>query len=136
MLEAAKQAKDIGAERFDIVTSGDRLSKEELKITRIKSISGNILPNKTIPRANFLYFFLSSLYTKNPTNKWPRGVILYDYQESLSLIYSSQLNWQASLEMQSETLPRPVLLVIALTPGGIPQLDKFQNQLLTKLAEY
>ena len=32
MLEAAKQAKDIGAERFDIVTSGDRLSKEELKI--------------------------------------------------------------------------------------------------------
>lgn len=32
MLEEAQRAKDIGAERFDIVTSGDRLSKEELKI--------------------------------------------------------------------------------------------------------
>ncbi len=30
MLEAARRAKDIGAERFDIVTSGDKLSKEEL----------------------------------------------------------------------------------------------------------
>ncbi|MDD5238129.1 MAG: biotin synthase BioB [Candidatus Omnitrophica bacterium] len=30
MLEAARRAKDIGAERFDIVTSGDNLSKEEL----------------------------------------------------------------------------------------------------------
>lgn len=32
MLEQAQRAKDIGAYRFDIVTSGDRLSKEELKI--------------------------------------------------------------------------------------------------------
>ncbi|MCX5715067.1 MAG: biotin synthase BioB, partial [Candidatus Omnitrophica bacterium] len=32
MLEAARRAKDIGAERFDIVTSGDRLSKDELKV--------------------------------------------------------------------------------------------------------
>ncbi|MCX5696901.1 MAG: biotin synthase BioB [Candidatus Omnitrophica bacterium] len=31
MLAAARRARDIGAERFDIVTSGDRLSKEELK---------------------------------------------------------------------------------------------------------
>lgn len=31
ILEAAKRAKEIGAQRFDIVTSGDRLSKEELK---------------------------------------------------------------------------------------------------------
>jgi len=31
MIEAAKCAKDIGAERFDIVTSGDRLSQDELK---------------------------------------------------------------------------------------------------------
>lgn len=30
MLESAIRAKDIGAERFDIVTSGDTLSKEEL----------------------------------------------------------------------------------------------------------
>lgn len=30
MLDAAKRAKDIGAQRFDIVTSGDSLSKEEL----------------------------------------------------------------------------------------------------------
>jgi len=32
MLKAAKRAKDIGAERFDIVTSGDRLTKKELNI--------------------------------------------------------------------------------------------------------
>ena len=32
MLTAAKRAKDIGAERFDIVTSGDRLSRKELYI--------------------------------------------------------------------------------------------------------
>lgn len=32
MFEAARRAKDIGAERFDIVTSGDSLSKEELKV--------------------------------------------------------------------------------------------------------
>lgn len=32
MLEQALRAKDIGAERFDIVTSGDRLSKKELNI--------------------------------------------------------------------------------------------------------
>jgi len=32
MLEAARRAKDIGAERFDIVTSGDRLSGGELKL--------------------------------------------------------------------------------------------------------
>ncbi|MBI4972809.1 MAG: biotin synthase BioB [Candidatus Omnitrophica bacterium] len=32
MIEAARQAKDIGAERFDIVTSGNTLSKEELGI--------------------------------------------------------------------------------------------------------
>ena len=31
MFEAAKRAKEIGAQRFDIVTSGDSLSKEELK---------------------------------------------------------------------------------------------------------
>ena len=30
MLEAAKHAKEMGAQRFDIVTSGDKLSKEEL----------------------------------------------------------------------------------------------------------
>ncbi len=30
ILEAAKRAKDIGAERFDIVTSGEALSKEDL----------------------------------------------------------------------------------------------------------
>ncbi|MDD5108446.1 MAG: biotin synthase BioB [Candidatus Omnitrophica bacterium] len=29
MLEAARRAKEIGAERFDIVTSGDKLSKED-----------------------------------------------------------------------------------------------------------
>ena len=32
MIEQAWRAKDIGAERFDIVTSGDRLSKEELNV--------------------------------------------------------------------------------------------------------
>jgi biotin synthase len=32
MVEQALRAKDIGAERFDIVTSGDRLSKEELNV--------------------------------------------------------------------------------------------------------
>jgi biotin synthase len=32
MIEAARWAKEIGAERFDIVTSGDNLSKKELKI--------------------------------------------------------------------------------------------------------
>ncbi len=32
MIEAALRAKEIGAERFDIVTSGERLSKEELNI--------------------------------------------------------------------------------------------------------
>ncbi len=32
MVTQALRAKDIGAERFDIVTSGDRLSKEELKV--------------------------------------------------------------------------------------------------------
>jgi biotin synthase len=30
MLKAAKRAKDMGAQRFDIVTSGDKLSREEL----------------------------------------------------------------------------------------------------------
>lgn len=33
ILEAAKRAKDIGAERFDIVTSGETLSKDELDKT-------------------------------------------------------------------------------------------------------
>jgi len=32
MIEAALRAKEIGAERFDIVTSGDSLSKEELNV--------------------------------------------------------------------------------------------------------
>jgi biotin synthase len=32
ILEAALRAREIGAERFDIVTSGDRLSQEELKV--------------------------------------------------------------------------------------------------------
>src|SRR3989338_4381209 len=32
MLQQARRAKDIGAERFDIVTSGNRLSKQELKV--------------------------------------------------------------------------------------------------------
>jgi len=44
MIEAAKQAKEIGAERFDIVTSGDKLSKAELAIVTeaIKEITGNL----------------------------------------------------------------------------------------------
>lgn len=32
MLEMALRAKEIGAERFDIVTSGDKLSKDEIKL--------------------------------------------------------------------------------------------------------
>src|SRR5512135_2631284 len=32
MLEAARRAKDIGAERFDIVTSGDKLTPDELSV--------------------------------------------------------------------------------------------------------
>ncbi|MDO8602263.1 MAG: biotin synthase BioB [Candidatus Omnitrophota bacterium] len=32
MLEAARRAKDIGAERFDIVTSGNRLTRDELSV--------------------------------------------------------------------------------------------------------
>lgn len=32
MIEAAKRAKEIGAERFDIVTSGERLSRQELNV--------------------------------------------------------------------------------------------------------
>lgn len=32
MIEAASRAKEIGAGRFDIVTSGDRISKEELNV--------------------------------------------------------------------------------------------------------
>lgn len=32
MLEAARRAKKIGAERFDIVTSGDKLSKEDFSV--------------------------------------------------------------------------------------------------------
>lgn len=32
IFDAARRAKDIGAERFDIVTSGDSLSREELKV--------------------------------------------------------------------------------------------------------
>lgn len=32
MLEAAMKAKDIGAERFDIVTSGNRLNRDELSV--------------------------------------------------------------------------------------------------------
>ena len=32
MLESARRAKDIGAERFDIVTSGNRLNRDELSI--------------------------------------------------------------------------------------------------------
>lgn len=32
MFEAAQAARDMGAERFDIVTSGERLSKDELKM--------------------------------------------------------------------------------------------------------
>ncbi len=40
MLKAAQRAKEIGAERFDIVTSGNRLSKEELE--RIAEAIGEI----------------------------------------------------------------------------------------------
>jgi len=32
MLEAARRAKEIGAERFDIVTSGDKLSSEDFRV--------------------------------------------------------------------------------------------------------
>lgn len=44
MLEAAKRAKDIGAERFDIVTSGDSLTKEELSriCDAVSEITGKI----------------------------------------------------------------------------------------------
>lgn len=44
MLEAARRAKDIGAERFDIVTSGDNLSREELNriCDAISEITGKV----------------------------------------------------------------------------------------------
>lgn len=44
MLEFARRAKDIGAERFDIVTSGNKLSKDDLSVIRdaIHEITGNI----------------------------------------------------------------------------------------------
>lgn len=44
MIEAARRAQEIGAQRFDIVTSGDSLSKEELKIIcdAIAEITGKI----------------------------------------------------------------------------------------------
>ncbi len=44
IIQAAKRAKEIGAERFDIVTSGDNLSKEELKIVcaAIAEITGRV----------------------------------------------------------------------------------------------
>lgn len=44
MIEAAKRARDIGAERFDIVTSGNRLSIDELGIIAgaIEEITGKI----------------------------------------------------------------------------------------------
>ncbi len=44
MLESARRAKDIGAERFDIVTSGNRLSNDELSIISdaIHEITSNI----------------------------------------------------------------------------------------------
>lgn len=44
MLEAARRAKEIGAERFDIVTSGNTLSEDELKriADAISLIKGNI----------------------------------------------------------------------------------------------
>jgi biotin synthase len=44
MLEAAGRAKEMGAERFDIVTSGDKLSKEELNeiISAIAEITKKI----------------------------------------------------------------------------------------------
>ena len=44
MIEAARMAKEIGAGRFDIVTSGNRLSKEELDIIAdaIREITGKL----------------------------------------------------------------------------------------------
>lgn len=44
MLEAAQRAKEIGAHRFDIVTSGNRLSKEEVKLVvqAISEIRGKV----------------------------------------------------------------------------------------------
>lgn len=44
MLESARRAKDIGAERFDIVTSGNRLSKDDLNVITeaIREITGDI----------------------------------------------------------------------------------------------
>lgn len=44
MLEAARRAKDIGAERFDIVTSGNRLNRDELNVIAdaIHDITSNI----------------------------------------------------------------------------------------------
>lgn len=44
MLEAARRAKEIGAERFDIVTSGDKLSKEDFRVIvdAISEITENI----------------------------------------------------------------------------------------------
>src|SRR3989338_899497 len=44
MLESARRAKDIGAERFDIVTSGNRLTKDDLGVISdaIHEITSNI----------------------------------------------------------------------------------------------
>lgn len=44
MLEAARRAKEIGAERFDIVTSGDKLSEEDFRVIveAISEITKNI----------------------------------------------------------------------------------------------
>jgi biotin synthase len=44
MIESAKRARDIGAERFDIVTSGNTLSREELKVIgeTIQEITGKV----------------------------------------------------------------------------------------------
>ena len=44
MVEAARQAKKIGAHRFDIVTSGDNLSRKDLSIIceAIKEIAGEV----------------------------------------------------------------------------------------------
>ena len=44
ILKAARRAKDIGAERFDIVTSGNRLTKEELRIVAdvVAEITGRL----------------------------------------------------------------------------------------------
>ncbi len=44
MLEAARRAKEIGAERFDIVTSGDKLSPEDFRVIvdAISEITKNI----------------------------------------------------------------------------------------------